>query len=160
MTKVKNSSSYALKFLRKKEDGTYELSPESTVQITLMMLFLYAAQIIANRFVRILGDSGVRGYFIQEQKQRLTKALECCKNMVSHLELGYDAQFDKLLGGRDERYSVVQFKSNWLIRLCLLALSRCDKNDKMYSIIPSEIASHEGAEDYSVSEAVEYYNND
>ena len=111
MTKVKNSN-YALKFLRKKEDGTYELSPESTVQITLMMLFLYAAQIIANRFVRILGDSGVRGYFIQEQKQRLTKALECCKNMVSHLELGYDAQSDKLLGGRAERYTVVQFKSN------------------------------------------------
>lgn len=150
-----------MRLLVKYKDGSLHWSPETTIQVYLMLIFIFAAQLICHRLIRRFDAERQDGGFVKKKVHYLNEAVRSAKAFVTNLEAGYDKAFEFVTGDNGAKYEAIHKTAHDFVVLCGLYQSRKEaRPERMFktmSQIKNYIRALPGKEDYNIDETLSYY---
>ena len=150
-----------MKLFVRDDKGELHWSPEVNLQVYMMLIFIFAAQLISHRLCRRFELEKQNGGFIQKRAHYLNEALRNAKAVITNLEAGYDKPFELVIGDNGDKFEAFRKTANDYILLFGLYQNRKEARPgrmfKTMSQIKNYIRSIPGTKDYDVDETLSYY---
>lgn len=109
-------------------DTLTDFSPEYLLQFVALSELIFGADIIWYRIADAMDAIGARGTFIQERRQHMRRARTAMETVRKELEYVFDDKFEMMAGKRDDAYDDLHEMSLALVQMCLLFISRAERN--------------------------------
>ena len=106
-----------------------DFSAEVLVQLAIMLLCVYASELIAYKVSGTLDRNGYVGTLFQRRKQCLNNARRKVEAIIRDLEVAFDETFDKIAGCQGDavdRVDFLQAMANDVVELLLIYFARSD----------------------------------
>ena len=106
-----------------------DFSAEILVQLAIILLAVYAAELIAYKVSGTLDRNGYVGTLFQRRKQCLNNARRKVEAIIRDLEVAFDETFDKIAGCQGDavdRVDFLQAMANDVVELLLIYFARTD----------------------------------